>query len=104
MKIVFASRERLLFLPKLEELILRLLRHPEAFVSDETRLSDFYSDDTDGPDPFPFRKMFVRKVLRHTGVDIEPVFNEYLPKILHYIAEHMPEEKRKKFYVKYTLQ
>jgi len=127
-----AAREQITFLLPMETLLLRLLRHPEAFVSDETSLWDFCSEDADrakrpGRRPhwywferkwrngasledltsenewktttyearaIPFRKMLTRKILRHTGVDIGPVFNERLPTILHYIAANLPEAKR----------
>ena len=44
----------------------------------------------------PFKKMTTRRILRNTGVDITPVFDEYLPVILQYIAGKMPDEKRSK--------
>jgi hypothetical protein len=131
-QIEFAPRKKLRFQKQLEPLLLRILRQPEALVSDESMLWDFCvndSDDAIGPgtkwasylfkrkfyrgnvlDAFkddshwqevtfetravPFRKMTIRRVLRHTGVDITPVFDEYFPVILQYIATRLAPERR----------
>ena len=136
-KFEFAPREKILFLGSIEALVLRLLHHPEALVSDESLIWDFCVEDADraispalrphyyifertfrrGPfnienlndkskweteryeaKALPFKKMVTRKILRHTGVDITPIFDEYLPVIFHFIATNIPEENRKKIF------
>src|SRR3712207_1892375 len=107
MKFEIAPREKLRFLIQIEAIVLRILRHPEALVSDESRLSDFgfWSSDwaaRPGKKPHyfvfqtrhrrpgkpefmieremravPFKLMTIRKIYKHTGVDITPVFDEY---------------------------
>lgn len=129
-----APREKLRFLKHVESVLLQILRHPEALVTDESSLRDFSINDSDdaiglgkGCSTFlfrrkfyrgnafeglrdesnwqeeiyearavPFRKMTTRKILRHTGVDITPVFDKHFPVILQYIAANMPLEKRSK--------
>ncbi|MGA3212858.1 MAG: hypothetical protein ABSD20_16245 [Terriglobales bacterium] len=133
--ISIAPRERVLFHAKLRAVLLILLRHPEALVTDESRLWDFCSDDSDeakrpgskpgyfifehryfkhskvganrrNPEHFetmviesravPFKRTTIRKIFRHTGVDITPVFDEYLYVVLQYLADHISEEARER--------
>jgi hypothetical protein len=134
LEIEFAKRGKLRFLQSIESLLLRILRHPEALVTDESTLWDFCIDDADdaiGPGQkcgsylfkrrfflgnaltilrdssqwqeeiyearaVPFRKTTTRKIFRHTGVDVTPVFDEHFPVILHYIAARVPERTRLK--------
>lgn len=130
-QIEFAPREKLRFVEHIEQLVLKLLRHPEALVSDESTLWDFCINDADdaiGPGKgwasylfkrkfyrgkaldglrnetlwqeveyearaVPFKQMTIRKILRNTGVDIAPVFDEYLPVIFQYIAARISRER-----------
>lgn len=46
----------------------------------------------------PFRKMTVRKILRHTGVDISPVFDKPIPIVLRFITDHISPDKRSRIF------
>ena len=63
-QIEFAPREKLRFLKHVEELLLRILRQPEALVSDESTLWDFCVNDADdaiGPGERSGTYLFKRK-------------------------------------------
>jgi len=125
-----APRDRLRFTEEIEALVLRILRHPEALVSDESLLWDFCVHDSKDGRPsgrgplwcffktqwrkgdsnwqektiearaVPFKAMTVRKIVRHTGVDVTPVFDKFLPEIFIYIRTNMPERYRRKLALK----
>jgi hypothetical protein len=134
-----APRDRIRFVAKIEKLILRILGHPEALVTDESLLSDFCLFDSDravrpgkrtgyfvfklrrlkkgiqpglsahlDPENFeefetetraiPFRRSIIRKVLRHTGVDITSVYDSRIPEVFQFIAANMPENYRRRLF------
>lgn len=67
MQIEFAPRERLRFLTVIEELVLRNIRSPEAFITDESTFYDFSvfsSDNAARPGSKPGYFVFEQKVLK----------------------------------------
>ena len=42
----------------------------------------------------PYKKMLIRRILRHTGVDISAIFEENIPVVIQYIATRISEDHR----------
>jgi hypothetical protein len=76
-------QEKLSFVPEMEEHFLsQVLKHPEALITDESRISDFGPWGKNGDD---FRKLIVKRVMKVYGVDIDDIYDEPLPAIFQYI-------------------
>ena len=94
-KVVWPSPEEmepLKFLKPLTEEVLALLGHPEAWISDKSMFYDFETmtdpgEVVDKADPeFLDQGVIVARIRDRFGVDVTPVYDKYLPEILHYIA------------------
>jgi hypothetical protein len=83
MTIDLASQEKLSFVPEMEEHFLsEVLKHPEALITDESRISDFGPWDENGDD---FRKLIIKRAKKVYGVDLSSIYDEPLPAIFQYI-------------------
>lgn len=106
-------RTSLRFLAEIEAYFLHLIGHPDALVTDATRLSDFFLFDSEraigpgsrpgtfvfdsprGPreiEARPLRRLFIERIRTELGVDLSTVADEPLPALLLYLRERMTPE------------
>jgi len=96
-KFEVAPRDRLRFTEEIEALVLRILRHSEALVSDESILWNFcVRDAEDGVLSGRGRRWYFFKtkwLARSSSGEPE---SRHLPEICFYIRANMPEQYRQK--------
>jgi len=79
----FAAQESLGFVSDMaDDFLAKVLGHPEALITDESYITDF---ETWGERTERFRKQIIARAKKVYGVDISDVFDEPLPKVLHFI-------------------
>ncbi len=97
MEIEIASQEKLRFVEDTVGKLLLLLGHPEALVTDESKLTNFmnFYYHGDKKKEKRWRSAVVKLVKRKSGVDIDPVFTKPLPEVAKYTVRRDIEEARK---------
>lgn len=85
----FAPQESLGFVSDMaDDFLARVLKHPGALITDESYITDF---ETWGERTERFRKQIIARAKKVYRVDISDVFDESLPKVLHFIQTKRPD-------------
>jgi len=93
LKIEFAPRTKLSKLECIESIFLEdILGHPEAFISDESKLNCFIPIYMNASEKSAYITTIIVKCKSIFKVDISPVINDYLSTIFEYIEAN--EEKK----------
>ena len=84
----FAPQESLGFVSDLaDDFLAKVLKHPGGLITDESYITDY---ETWGERTERFRNQIIDRAKKVYRVDISEVFDEPLPKVLHFIQAKRP--------------